>query len=61
MSRRKSAAYIEYVSILRRLTTRLLGVRCIFEIGSKYRAVFRMLLPVLELEKLRVDLNPAAR
>jgi hypothetical protein len=33
--KRKSAAYIEYVSILRRLTTRLLGVRCIFEIGSK--------------------------
>jgi hypothetical protein len=34
VSRRKSAAYVEYVSILRRLTTQLLGVRCIFEIGS---------------------------
>jgi hypothetical protein len=35
VSRRKSAAYIaQYVSILRRLTTKLLGVRCIFEIGS---------------------------
>jgi hypothetical protein len=34
MSRRKSAAYVEYVSILRRLITQLLGVRCIFEIGS---------------------------
>ena len=34
VSRRKSAAYGEYVSILRRLTTQLLGVRCIFEIGS---------------------------
>ena len=31
--KRKSAAYAEYVGILRRLTTQLLGVRCIFEIG----------------------------
>ena len=35
VSRRKSAAYVEYVSILRRFTTQLLGVRCIFEIASK--------------------------
>jgi hypothetical protein len=35
VSRRKSAAYVEYVSILRRLTTQLLGVRCIFEIASR--------------------------
>jgi hypothetical protein len=34
VGRRKSAAYVDYVSILRRLTTQLLGVRCIFEIGS---------------------------
>ena len=34
MSRRKSAAYEQYVSILRRFTTKLLGVRCIFKIGS---------------------------
>ena len=34
LNRRKSAAYAEYVSILRGLKTRLLGVRCIFEIGS---------------------------
>jgi hypothetical protein len=34
VSRRKSAAYVEYVSILRRRTTQLLGVRCIFEMGS---------------------------
>ena len=32
-SRRKSGAYVQYVSILRRLLTQLLGVRCIFEIA----------------------------
>ena len=34
VGRHKSAAYVEYVSILRRFTTQLLGVRCIFELGS---------------------------
>jgi hypothetical protein len=34
VSRCKSAAYVEYVSILRRLTTQLLGVRYIFKIDS---------------------------
>ena len=33
-SRRKSAAYVQYVSILRWLLTQLLSVRCIFEMGS---------------------------
>jgi hypothetical protein len=32
-SRRKSAAYVQYVSILRRLLTQLLSVRCIFEMA----------------------------
>ena len=32
-SRRKSAAYIKYVSILRRILTQLLSVRCIFEMA----------------------------
>ena len=31
--KRKSAAYTEYVSILRRLLTQLLSVRCIFEMA----------------------------
>jgi len=34
--RRKSAAYMEYVSILRRSVTQLLSVRRIFEIGCKW-------------------------
>jgi hypothetical protein len=34
-SRRKSAAYVQYVSILRRLLTQLLSVRCIFEIACR--------------------------
>jgi hypothetical protein len=34
-SRRESAAYRQYVSILRRLATKLWGVRCIFKIGFK--------------------------
>jgi hypothetical protein len=32
-SRLKSAAYVQYVSILRRLLTQLLSVRCIFEMA----------------------------
>jgi len=32
-SRRKSAAYMQYVSILRRLLTQFLSVRCIFEMA----------------------------
>jgi predicted ATPase len=33
--RRKSAAYVQYVSILRRLLTQLLSVRCIFEMACR--------------------------
>jgi hypothetical protein len=35
--RRKSAAYVLYVSILRRLLTQLLSVRCIFEMACRKR------------------------
>jgi hypothetical protein len=34
-SQRKSAAYVQYVSILRRLLTPLLSVRCIFEMACR--------------------------
>jgi len=37
--KRKSAAYAQYVSILRRLLTQLLSVRCIFEMACTHQLI----------------------
>jgi len=50
VSRRKSAAYEQYVSILRRFTTKLLGVRCIFEIGSNTGEEKESCIPITKNE-----------